>query len=1487
MASADDQSRETARALIDTYFKTTTYPYTRHHIDSFNNFLAIDMINIIKTTPILLVKDLIPNTNPSVYRYKVEIFVGGDSQTEFKIGTPTITLQNGSDVRLLFPNEARLRALHYASTITTNIRVRVTYTAEARATPVLLNIPPETFQDIPFFKMPIMLHSGYCILHNKPKEFLREAGECPYDHGGYFIVDGQEKVLVTKETQAFNTLNIVPKDNDPRDPKATLFASIKCLSPKTRRTKTITFRMWKEGQIMVGLPFVKLPVPLFVVFRALGFQSDKEILQLCYPDLATSEAKLFAPKLTPSMVDAWPFLNTFTAIQYIRVLTKGYSEAHVLDILRNQMFTHMPNDPMSQALFLAECVRTILRVSQGFEEPTDKDDTRNHRCMTSGYSIQLLFANAYFLWVKAVKLAIDREWEFNKATYAGLNFKQIFETSRTPLLFPHQQLTELIMRGFKGKWGTGLGEEKTGIIQAMSRLSYCDFISHCRRVILDFDTGDKNPKPRRLHGSQWGYFCTNETPGGASIGISKNMSLLMSFSTGMQMDSFLSWIRRKGDILQCEDLLESQRITYIPLYINGGIFGYCKQPEQRPDEPPLLLDVLKAMKRTGCLPFSTSITFSYKWRRLNVYVDEGRPVRPLFWIQNSEAQEAKLKTLKTWRNLVLGTHPLTSMLPLTHNRFIDPFEADPTATLKQYKTALQPHTGVLEYVDPYEQNEALIAMGYTDIRPETTYMEIHPSTILSFMTAMIPFSHHNQSVRNQLGDSQSKQALSMYATNWKSRFDNTANVLCYGESQLTSTMYTKYLGEGKMPYGHNIILAIAPSGFNQDDGIVFNADSFERGLFRSINYRSYWIREEDDLKTQTKVRIGNPAEIPSWKDIKPGVDYSKLDSRGIIKEGEYCDENTVIVGAYLVNELGQKKDASLFPQVWTRGLVEKVVVLINNANQLMVRVRVVQDRSPELGDKFSNRHGQKGTCGALVRAYDMPRTASGIVPDMIMNPHAIPSRMTIGQNIEQLFGKMLAAAGAIGDGTAFMNTESPEGPIGSLLEKMGFEKYGNELLYNGMTGEQCKAAIFMGPVYGMKLKHMVEDKWQARGQGRKVQLTHQPTGGRGNQGGLKIGEMDRDSLIGHSISQFIQESYMKRSDGIVLPVCTSCGTVPIHNPRLGISQCTLCDGPPVFMGETANTFELLPPMYRQKGKIVNVEIPYATKLLIQELGAITNVHLRIITSGDTGKLRPFEPPTEGTVQIKELKELVFQEVNIPTTIVKPEDTAPTPREIEAYEQGVAAAKAASFAQAAATAPVLDEEDVVEERALGPDIISVQPTVTVGTNVNGQPLVQPINQVIAQQQPQSMLSPQEIAAVRAGLAGEAVPRSILKRSATPPVPFSSSSSAVPVADPLLQPMIGGADVRFFAAPLPGLAPTIAVNHPKNPVFAIDTSPQAMMQDGLQPMAYQSGGQTVTLRRAHVSGSMSAMPSGSGSGSGSGFGSSFGSSGPIMVRKLGAE
>jgi DNA-directed RNA polymerase II subunit RPB2 len=1262
MALTGDQARELSRSLIDKYFRTQTYPYTRHHIDSYDQFLQQDLINIIKArSPILILKDLIDKAT-NTYKYKVEIYVGGQDGTAIEIGTPTISLQNTEEVRVLYPNEARLRNLTYASTVYADIIVKITYTYKEDGLLKEADLSPseDTFQKWPLFKLPIMLHSRYCILHSKPKEFLREVGECPYDNGGYFIVDGAEKILITRQESAFNTLYITPSSKDKE--KVEWIASIQCLSAKTRQVKRVLLRMMrhvelekqtKYSTIQVALPFVRLPIPLFVLFRAIGFQSDEEIIKFIFPDFESPEAKLLMPKLQPSIIEGFPFLNTRTAVEYIKTLTKGFSVEHVLDIIRNQMFIHMPNDPTSQATFLGDCVRQLLRVSEGFDNRTDRDDTRNQRCLASGFLIQELFNNSYELWRKAMMLEIGKEYNYNKETlYRDENFKNIFQTANGNRIFVTQLLTDMIMRGFKGKWGTGLGEEKSGALQAMSRLSYVDFMSHCRRVVRDFDTSMKLTGPRKLHTSQYGYFCTSETPTGASIGITKNLSIMTAISTASQTEPLMAWLQNTAQVWTPEEVTENNRIHFIPVYINGGIFGYT-------NEPTLLTHVLKLMKRSGCLPYSVSITFSIRDRKVYIYMDAGRPLRPLVWLYTAKNATMerfpaqKLGTLPTWRQLVMGTLPARERATLESTDFMDPLEGK-GKSLRDYIEELKNYTGAVEYIDPYEQNEAFIANNPAYITAETTHVEVHPSTILSMMTSLIPFANHNQSPRNQLSCSQSKQGLSVYATNWRNRFDNTAHVLCYPEMPITRTMYNNYLGEGKLGYGMNCILAIACwSGYNQEDGIVMNYDALLRGMFRSIAFRSYEAYEEDDEKAGIKVRFGNPALIGNWKDLKPGLDYSKLDDRGIVKEGEYVDENTVIVGAYMMSTTGgQITDASTTPQVWTRGRVEKVVVMVNNLGLRLVKIRVVQDRIPELGDKFSNRHGQKGTIGALLRGHDMPRTQSGIVPDMIMNPHAIPSRMTIAQNLEQLLGKTAALSGTIGDGTAFMNDGSPQEEIGGILEQLGYEKYGNEVMYNGATGEQIEAAIFIGPVYGMRLKHMVEDKWQARGKGRKEVRTHQPTGGRGAQGGLKIGEMDRDAIIAHGGMAFVKESFMERSDGAKIPICVSCGTVPIYNPRLNLAMCQLCDGPIQFTGDNVNNLEALPPLGRPKSRIVEVEMPYSVKLLTQESESYLNMTMRFITTSGVTRLAPLEYSGKSSEAVKELPRLILPDVVAPAYMEK-------------------------------------------------------------------------------------------------------------------------------------------------------------------------------------------------------------------------------------------
>jgi DNA-directed RNA polymerase II subunit RPB2 len=1273
MALSGNDARELSRSLIDTYFRTVSYPYTRHHIDSYDQFMQQDMIGIIRSqNPIYILKELLPGTNENnLYKYQVQIFVGGEDGKAIEIGTPTVSLQNAQEVRVLYPNEARLRNLSYSSSVYATIFVKIIYTPSLGAESVTFT---ETFSNWQLFKIPIMLHSRYCLLHNKPREFLREAGECPYDNGGYFVVDGAEKILVTRQEQAFNTLYITPQN----DPKIAVFASISCLSATTRQVKRIAFALTREvdkekdstyATIQVSLPFVRRPIPLFVLFRALGFQSDEEILKLIFPDFQNSEAKLLLPKLHASILDSFPFMNSYTAVKYIKTLTKGFSIAHVLDIIKNQLFIHIPNDTSSQGLFLGDCVRKILRVNEGYDNRTDRDDTRNQRCLTSGFLIQELFNNAYKSWIKIITLEIDKEYNYNKAQlYKDENFKNIFMEQNGSKIFAAGKLTQMIMKGFKGKWGTGLGEDKSGVLQALSRLSYVDFMSQCRRVILDFDTSMKLTGPRKLHPSQYGYFCTSETPTGASIGITKNLSIMTTLSTSSQSDGLTAWLKMRGGVYTAEQVTLQDRILFVPVYLNGGTFGYVA-------DPYLLTDVLKIFKRAGCLPYSVSISFSVRDRRVYLYLDAGRPLRPLLWLDKKKPMEAripvaKLKSLPTWRHMVMGILKAREKAGLETTDFFDPLHDREGVTLKDYLDALRDQTGVIEYIDPYEQNESFIANNPAYLTPETTHMEVHPSTIMSMMTSLIPFAPHNQSPRNQLSCSQSKQGISIYATNWRNRFDNTAHVLCYGEMPLTRTIYNNYLGEGKMAYGMNCVLAIACwSGYNQEDGIVMNYDAVKRGMFRTMAFRSYQAYEEDDEKAGTKVRFGNPAQIAVWKDLKPGLDYSKLDERGIIREGEYVDETTVIVGAYMMSTVGgQVRDASTMPQVWTRGRVEKVVIMVNNVGLRLVKIRVVQDRVPELGDKFSNRHGQKGTIGALLRGHDMPRTESGIVPDMIMNPHAIPSRMTIAQNLEQLLGKTAALTGCIGDGTSFMNDGSPQEDIGGILELLGFEKYGNEVMYNGATGEQINAAIFVGPVYGMRLKHMVEDKWQARGQGRKEVRTHQPTGGRGAQGGLKIGEMDRDAIVAHAGMAFVKESFMERSDGATMPICVACGTIPIYNPRLNLAVCSMCDGPLQYIGTTVNDLELLPPLGRPKSKIVQIQMPYSMKLLTQEQETYLNLSMRYITTSGVERLNPIEftgaPSGEPP---KPLQPMVYQETRVPAYLEQPKELPMSDEELRSLQ----------------------------------------------------------------------------------------------------------------------------------------------------------------------------------------------------------------------------
>jgi DNA-directed RNA polymerase II subunit RPB2 len=1593
-----EDARALAEKLLRVYFQTNDYPFTRHHIESFDQFLSQDLAAIIAAqNPIVLLhdsRDVEEVSRSKYYEYKAEIFIGGLKGDRLYVGTPTISLQDSEEIRLMFPNEARLRNLTYAAQVEADIVVRITYTSPNSGGGGLIMreeiLDPSDkarfgyLAKYPVFKMPIMLHSRYCILNGKPQAFLREAGECQYDNGGYFIVDGSERVLITHQQQAFNTLYI---SQQPRDPKVAMFSSITCLNPATRTIKRVAFTLNRlENTLHVTIPFVRRPLPIFLLFRALGVQSDEDILRLILPDPEDAETKILQPMLHESILEAYPFYDSFSAIQYIKVLTKGFSEAHVLDILYNQLFIHVENRPKARAVFLAECIRRILRVKAGIDTPTDRDDIRNQRCLTSGVLTRMMFQGVYDVWRKAVRLSLDREYNYNKGIYG---------TDKYPNLFLHgvmgqmlrggrldgepreagkaRDLTLGIMRAFKGKWssgsGVGVGEEKTGLIQALSRLSYLDFMSHCRRVVLDFDTGMKLPGPRRLHTSQYGYFCTSETPGGASIGIAKNLSILTAISVSTDPAPVIKWLLTRGDVTTCDQMTPTMMATSVPVFVNSGIIGYTLRPIA-------LRDTLKVLKWTGCLPASASVGFSIRDRRVFVYLDEGRPLRPLIHLgKNGKVPIEALQRAKTWRDLVIGVYPQTIKRTIYQGGFLDPLAGEAAPTLEDYVDALSADCGVIEYVDPYEMNETFVANFPEYIRPDTSHMEIHPSTIVGLLTSMIPYANHNQSPRNQLGDSQSKQGIAVYATNFMNRFDNQAHVLCYPQAPLVRTLYYDYLADGQMGYGTNLILAMGSfTGYNQDDGIVMNADSFARGMFRSTCYRTYEAFEEDDPMTSTKTRIGNPGRIPGWTSLRPGIDYSKLDERGVIRVGEMVDETTVLVGMYMMSENGDMKDASKTAQVWTRGRVEKISVTVNNLGLVMVKVRVVQERVPELGDKFcltadhevltkdgwvaitavtptmqvaqlntdtgrtefvyptevvsfehtgevyrfmddqrnrivvspdhrmfvqnsegdgeiilardlyesdkdyyfvgeteskigrrhkennstngvycltvpsgvflvrnmhensksiwtgnSNRHGQKGTIGMFIRGHDMPRTKEGIPVDMIMNPHAIPSRMTVAQLIEALIGKAAPPMGSVANGTLFMNDGSPVEAIGKVLrDDLGMEPFGEELMYDGMGGKMIPTKIFVGNVYTMRLKHMPEDKWNARGEGRREQRTHQPTGGRGAQGGLRIGEMERDAILGHGIADFLRESLMKRADGYQTVVCNGCGTIPIYNEGEKLYICPMCDGPVQYIGESANTLDILPATKRSVVSFSRVEIPYAFKLLDQELNAYLNMGMRVLTDKGVKHFRPSDGEAltadqERVLLDSALPERVLPETSIPAFIPAAEEPEVRPEDLEALgaaeeEAPAPVAPANQAAAVAAANQTQDQKDGVVMKVGNMNISLAPPSAPQAPQVQqggGQisleddeaddiPFANPTAQPMQLQQP--LQQPLQVAQV------QSQPYMV--------VPFSVNQAPAPT--------------EFIPPPAPGAPPTLAVDTSQNAMksFGAPSRPTSPRRNGPQ-------------------------------------------------------
>jgi DNA-directed RNA polymerase II subunit RPB2 len=1166
--------------IIESYFEGQHLErLVRHQIESYNHFVNYQILRTIQMFNPVTIRsenDFVVEKD----KYFLEVFI---SFTNFKLYPPQIHENNGA-TKIMLPQEAKLRNFTYASTMTVDLNIKyvIRNTENMDVPKTIEKILPK----INIGKLPIMLKSSICVLKQNNNINPMYTGECYMDCGGYFIIKGSEKTVLGQERAAENRVYCFDGKNTA---KWDWFAEIKsvpdfkCISPKQIEMMISSKNNGFGNGIFVSIPRIKQPIELFVLFRALGVSSDKDIAKYILLDIDNEHQLDLLQCLQASMIDANKYMTQEDAIKHITNYA-AYTPLNMdketglrkkreftIDVLDSDLFPHCQT--LQQKLYLlGYMAKKLIQTSLGHLPPDDRDSYVNKRIELTGTLLNNLFRNYFNKLVKEMQKQIVREintgsWR-SKEDYENIvNMTNIYKIMKSTT----------IENGINRALATGdfsikqSNSSKVGVAQVLNRLTYVASLSHSRRINTPLEKSGELIAPRKLHNTTWGFLCPAETPEGQSIGIVKNISYMGHITIPTNSTSLYEYV--KPFLISVNDTNSENLYKKVKVFVNGCWLGITENPME-------LYSDMKDKKYKGIINIYTSVIFDFKMLEIRICNDGGRLTRPVLKVKNNRA--------------IINRDVIDKLVSkeLSWNDLLTNCKLDES---------------VIEYIDPEEQNLAMIAMKCKNTYLQDmnqnfnyTHCEIHPSTIFGVLASCIPFPEHNQAPRNTYQCAMGKQAMGVYATNYDKRMDKTAYVLNYPSRPLVDTRLMNMIYLNRIPSGTQIHVAIMThTGYNQEDSVLVNKGSLDRGLFLATIYHTEKDEDKNIIRDEIIRCKPDPAKT---KGIKFG-NYDKLDPNGFIPENELVENRDVIIAKTIPikeNRNDPTKTVKFEDQSKTFRTTEETYIDKNYTgrngdgyNFAKVRVRVL--RKPVLGDKFSSRHGQKGTCGNIIQECDMPFTKNGLRPDIIINPHAIPSRMTIAQLKETLLGKVLLELGMFGDGTSFGNLDVKT--ICSELLKLGYESYGNEVMYNGLTGEQLETSIFIGPVFYQRLKHMVNDKQHSRSIGPMVNLTRQPAEGRSRDGGFRIGEMERDVMIAHGASRFCRERLYDVSDKYSVYVCKKCGMVAAFNEGnkkyndFSIHLCKTCDN---------------------KTDFALVDIPYAYKLMSQELQTI-NVVPRIIT----------------------------------------------------------------------------------------------------------------------------------------------------------------------------------------------------------------------------------------------------------------------------------
>jgi DNA-directed RNA polymerase subunit B len=1048
-----------------------------------------------------------------------------------EVGEPFKREVEAPTLQKLYPSEARLRNLTYEAPIYVYMNIYLD------GKPIGGPAPERVWVGT----IPVMVKSDICLLSKMTPDELMSAGEDPNDPGGYFIINGSERVIVAIEDLAPNRIIVTAKEGDGRPQYSAVI-----LSSAYGRQIRVEVSYRRDGPVKVYFSRIYKGVPAIIMLRALGLTKDQEIANLISPHKEVQEL------LEPSFQEAEGVETVAQALDYIGSrIAFGYAEEYRLEkaeqLIDTMFLIHLGTNKaarLRKAVHLCEMIGRVLETSLGLREPDDRDHYANKRIKLESALLTELYRMAFAKMLRDLRYQLER-----------------IIPSRQPLQISsyvrHGIVSEFVRHAMAtGNWPGG----RVGVTQLLNRTNYLATLSHLRRVQSPLSRGQPHFEARDLHGTHWGRLCPSETPEGSNAGLVKNLALSAEISFQANKKDLMDKLFQLNVIPLNEIIAKKKTPPPVKVFVDGVLEGFHSSGAS-------LVNELRRLRREGLISHNINVAY-YKRKHVEEVVintDEGRVRRPLIVVQNGQPllqrQHVELIRRKTSR--------LRDLISL----------------------------GIVEYLDAEEEENAYVALKPDEVTNEHTHLEITPFAMFGVAVSLIPYAEHNQSPRNVYEGAMAKQALGVFAINYMLRTDSRSHLLVYPQKPIVTTRTADFIGLNTRPSGQNMVVAILTGqGYNMEDAVVLNRSSVERGLGLSLSWRVYEVEAR-----QTPGGQKDKFTIPdaSVRGYRGEQFYRVLDQDGLAHIESDVSGGTVIIGMVSPPRFLEEyqrvptremvwRDSSEAVQPSETGTVDTIFLTTGAEGNKLVKAKVRATCFTEIGDKFSSRHGQKGVVGMLIPHEDMPYTKDGVVPDLLIDPHAFPSRMTIGQLIESLAGKLGSIKGELVDGTPFIG--KPVEELRAELEALGFKSSGRELLYSGVTGKALEAEIFIGVVYYQRLHHLVRDKIHARSRGQVQMLTRQPTEGRSRGGGLKFGEMERDCLIAYGASYLLLDRLLEQSDKYTAYFCEICGLPSYYDLKQERYVC---------------------PVHGKEVRVKAVTMSYAFYLLLNEMMSM-GIHPRIL-----------------------------------------------------------------------------------------------------------------------------------------------------------------------------------------------------------------------------------------------------------------------------------